>query len=112
MKNQDVTINSPNTQLATYYKTIDGLNGNEIANVQYVNSQTSSSMNVYWTYSSGVMKPANYNILVPSPLTTTFQIPPSITNTPVYSTDAVNKFYVDNSFNSNSLWIYMQQNIG
>ena len=90
MKNQDVTINSPNTQLATYVKTINGLNGNEIANVNYVNSQTSSSMNTYWSYGGGTsMIPSNYNILVPSPFTTTFQIPPTISNAPVYSKDAV-----------------------
>ena len=78
-KNQDVTINSPNTQLATYVKTINGLNGNEIANVQYVNSQTNSVLNVYWTYGGGTsMIPSNYNILVPTPFTATFQIPPII----------------------------------
>ena len=65
-------------------------------------------MNVYWTYGGGSsMIPSNYNILVPSPFTTTFQIPPIFQNSPVNSTDAVNKAYVDNSFSTNSLWIYM-----
>ena len=58
-------------------------------------------MDIWWW---NITIPSNYNILVPSPFTATFQIPPIIQNTPVNSNDAVNKFFVDNAFNTNALW--------
>ena len=70
------------------------VNAGDATNKSNVDSQS------YWTYfpSSNWIVPNN-NVTFHQQYTNQFENPPTILNTPTNSTDAVNKFFVDNLIN-------------